>query len=279
MSLSFRKMHGLGNDFIIFDARREPFVLSDAEAIALADRHTGIGADTIAVIEPAEEEEAEAFIRFRNADGSVLGTCGNASRCIALLLMDESGRDKVRLATADGILECWRSGSDIAIDMGRPRLDWREIPLSQPADTLHLPILTPLADPVGVSMGNPHAVFFVEDAETVDLTAVGPVIEHAPLFPERINVEIATVTTPGRIRMRVWERGVGVTRACGSGACATLVAAVRRGLSGRQAVLDLDGGSLTIEWRPDDHVVMTGPAALVFTGEIDGSLFGRRASS
>ncbi|HLG90120.1 MAG TPA: diaminopimelate epimerase [Alphaproteobacteria bacterium] len=273
MALPFRKMHGLGNDFIVLDARVRPIALTPADVVALADRRTGVGADTIAVIEPARDREADLFVRFHNCDGGEIGTCGNATRCIAMLLFAETGRDRVRIATADGVLEAWRSGGQIAVDMGRPRLDWRDLPLAEPVDTLHLPISGPLADPVGVSMGNPHAVFFVPDAEAVDLPELGPAIEHAPLFPERVNVEVATVEAPDRIRMRVWERGAGITLACGSGACATLVAAVRRGLSARKATLVLDGGDLAVEWRDDDRVIMTGPAATSFIGEIDESLF------
>jgi diaminopimelate epimerase len=272
--IPFRKMHGLGNDFIVFDARIRPLALAAGAARALADRHTGVGADTIAIIEPARSHEADVAVRFINADGNDVGTCGNATRCIAALLFAETGRDTVRIATGAAALTAWRAeGGEVAVDMGRPRLGWRDIPLAMPADTLHLPLLGPLADPVGVNMGNPHAVFFVDDAEAVDLPSVGPAIEHDPLFPERVNVEIATVLAPDRIRMRVWERGVGITRACGSGACATLVAAARRGLTGRHAALLLDGGQLTIAWRDDDHVIMTGPAATSFTGEIDDSHF------
>ena len=272
MRLPFRKMHGIGNDFVVLDARVRPIALAPADIVAIANRRTGVGADTIVVIEPAEEEEADVFVRFHNADGSDIGTCGNATRCIAMLLFAETGRDRVRIATEDGLLEAWRAVDGIAVDMGRPRLKWSDIPLSEPADTLHLPLSGPLADPVGVSMGNPHAVFFVEDAEAIELTELGPAVEHAPLFPERTNVEIATIEAPDRIRLRVWERGVGITLACGSGACATLVAAARRGLAGRKATLVLDGGDLTIEWRADDHVIMTGPAITSFTGEIDETL-------
>lgn len=270
--LAFRKMHGLGNDFVVLDARARPIALAPADAVALADRHTGIGADTIVVIEPARDGRSDIFVRFRNSDGGEIGTCGNATRCVASLLFAESRRDRVRIETADGLLEAWRVEGGVAVDMGKPRLDWREIPLAEPVDTLHLPIAGPLADPVGVSMGNPHAVFFVDDPETVDLAELGPAIEHAPLFPEGVNVEVAAVETRSRIRMRVWERGAGITLACGSGACATLVAAARRGLSDRKATLALDGGDLTIEWRDDDRVIMTGPAATSFVGEIDDSL-------
>ena len=271
MTLPFRKMHGLGNDFIVLDARVRPIPLAPAEIVALADRRTGIGADTIVVIEPPRGG-SEIFVRFHNADGGEIGTCGNATRCVAALLFAETGRDRISIATRDGILEAWRSEGGIAVDMGRPRLDWRDIPLAEPTDTLHLPFSGPLTDPVAVSMGNPHAVFFLPDAESVPLTELGPAIEHAPLFPERVNVEVATVIARDRIRMRVWERGVGITLACGSGACATLVAAVRRGLSDRRAILVLDGGELAIEWRDDDRVIMTGPAATSFVGEIDPSL-------
>jgi diaminopimelate epimerase len=261
-------MHGLGNDFIVLDARLRPLALTPAQAVALADRRTGVGADTIVIIEPAEEEEADVYLRFINADGGESSTCGNATRCIAMLLFAETGRDRVRIATAAGLLDAWRADDGVAVDMGRPAFGWRDIPLSQEADTLSLPVEAASARPVGVNVGNPHAVFFVDDADQVDVASIGPGIEHHALFPERINVEFATVLAPDRIRMRVWERGVGITQACGSGACATLVAAVRRGLTDRKATLVLDGGELTIEWRDDDHIVMTGPAVLSFTGEI-----------
>jgi diaminopimelate epimerase len=271
MGIPFRKMHGLGNDFVVFDARNGGFAPSAADSIALTDRRTGIGCDTIVIMELAEE--ADVRVRFISPDGTEAATCGNGSRCVAALLFAESGRDTARILTGGGLLGCWRAGNDVSVDMGAPKVDWREIPLAEPADTLHLPFVNaPLSDPVGVSMGNPHAVFFVADAESIDLAEIGPRVEHAPLFPERVNVEIAQVLAPDRIRMRVWERGVGITRACGSGACATLVAAVRRGLTDRKAVLALDGGELAIEWRGDGHVIMTGPVATSFTGEIDERL-------
>jgi diaminopimelate epimerase len=269
MTIPFRKMHGLGNDFIVFDARQRPLAPTPAEIRALADRHTGIGADTIVILQPAADGQADISVRFINADGDDSATCGNATRCIARLLFAETGRDHVRIATGAGILDAWKQGELVAVDMGTPRLDWTEIPVAREADTLHLPLD---ADPVGVNMGNPHAVFFVPDAEAVDVSGLGSRIEHDPLFPERTNVEFATVQAPDRIRMRVWERGAGITRACGSGACATLVAAARRGLTGRKATLALDGGELTIEWRDDGHVIMTGPAATSFTGEIEDHL-------
>ena len=269
MTIPFRKMHGLGNDFIVFDARTRPLAPTPAEIRALADRHTGIGADTVVVIVPSQGEEADIAVRFINADGGEMSTCGNATRCIAILLFAETGRDHVRIATGAGILDAWKQGDQIAVDMGTPKLDWAQIPLARETDTLHLPIGD---DPVGVNMGNPHAVFFVTDAEVLDVAVLGSSIERDPLFPERTNVEFATILSSDRIRMRVWERGVGITQACGSGACATLVAAARRGLTGRKATLALDGGELTIEWRDDDHVIMTGPAATSFIGEIEDHL-------
>ncbi len=269
MATSFRKMHGLGNDFIVFDARSRPFALSAAAAAALADRRTGIGADTIVILDPAAPDEADIAVRFINADGQPASTCGNATRCVARIVFDETGRDHIRISTAAGVLDAWRTAGGVAVDMGAPRTDWRAIPLSGPADTLFAPLDTEFGRPTAVSMGNPHAVFFVDDADRVDLAAFGPGIERADLFPEGVNVEIATVTGPGRIRMRVWERGVGITRACGSGACATLVAASLRGLTGRSAVLVLDGGALDIAWRDDGHVIMTGPASTSFSGEVD----------
>jgi diaminopimelate epimerase len=269
MTIPFRKMHGLGNDFIVFDARTRPLDLTAAQAHALADRHTGVGADTIVVLDLPEEGQADIAVRFMNADGDDVGTCGNATRCVAKLLFAETGREHVRIATGAGILDAWKQGDLVAVDMGTPKLDWAHIPVAREADTLHLPIE---ADPVGVNMGNPHAVFFVPDAEALDVAALGAPVERDPLFPERTNVEFATVLTSDRIRMRVWEREVGITQACGSGACATLVAAARRGLTGRKATLTLDGGDLLIEWRADDHVIMTGPAATSFTGEIEDHL-------
>lgn len=272
MTIPFRKMHGLGNDFIVFDERSATLDLTAADAVRLADRHTGIGADTIVLLRKPDQPGADISVRFLNADGGEISTCGNASRCIAMLLFAETGRDRVRIATKAGLLEAWADGDRIAVDMGRPRLGWNEIPITADTDTLNLPAAGALPGAVGVNMGNPHAVFFVPDAEVVDVAGQGRAVEIDPLFPEGTNVEFATVISPARIRMRVWERGVGITQACGSGACATLVAAARRGLTGRKATLALDGGDLTIEWRDDDHVIMTGPAALAFTGVIDESL-------
>ncbi len=279
-------MHGLRNDFIVFDARNRPLALSAKEAVALADRRTGIGCDTIVVLEPPGDRDAEVSARFINADGGPSTTCGNATRCVGQLMLTETGKDRVRIATAGGVREVWRAAGGIAVDMGTPKLDWADIPLKEATDTLNLSVAHYLATPeladgiglgVGVGMGNPHVVFFVADPGAVDIATLGPAIERAALFPERTNVEFATVEAPSRIRMRVWERGIGITPACGSGACATLVAAVRRGLSDRKAILLLDGGPLDVAWRDDDHVIMTGPTKTSFTGVIGDDLLPGRA--
>lgn len=275
----FVKMHGLGNDFVVLDARSRALDLTPERVRALADRRTGIGCDQLVVIAPPKGRVSDATMLIFNADGSEVSACGNATRCVAWHLMRESGQPKVVIETRAGLLDAESRGEHlVAVDMGRPGLDWRDIPLAKAVDTLHLGIAVgPLSDPVGVSMGNPHAVFFVEDAEAVDLATFGPGLEHHALFPERANIEAAQVLSApdaalGRIRMRVWERGSGITMACGTGACATLVAAARRGLSPRKAEIVLDGGLLTIEWLPDDHVLMTGPVATSFTGTLDSTL-------
>jgi diaminopimelate epimerase len=213
-------------------------------------------------------------MRIRNADGGEVAACGNATRCIADLVMRERGRDRVVIETEAGLLDATAAGPErITVDMGPARLDWRDVPLARECDTLHVPLaLSPLADPVACSMGNPHATFFVADADAVDLAALGPVLEHDPLFPERANIGVVQVLSPTRLRFRVWERGTGITIACGTGACAALVAAHRRGFTGRRAEIVADGGPLDIEWRGDGHVLMTGPVATSFRGVLDASL-------
>jgi diaminopimelate epimerase len=271
---SFIKMHGLGNDFVVIDARAQPLALDAEQARAIADRKTGVGCDQFIVIEPARNGRADAAMRIRNADGGEVEACGNASRCVARLLMREQSKSRVVLDTAAGIIVAEDRGQGrVAVDLGPARLEWQDIPLARAVDTLHLDLeLGPLRDPVAVNVGNPHAVFFVPDAEALDLATLGPQLERHALFPQRCNVEAATVLSPTRIRMRVWERGTGITRACGTGACATLVAAVRRGLSERKADVVLDGGTLEIEWLANGHVRMTGPVATSFTGTLDESL-------
>lgn len=282
MTLPFRKMHGLGNDFVIVDARTTPLAVPPALIRAACDRHWGVGCDQFVVLEPppadsaaAETPLADLFVRFYNGDGSEAGACGNATRCVASLVMAERGSDRVVVQTIAGRLPAWRQDDGrIAVAMGRPKLDWQDIPLARAADTLAVPLeIGGLSAPVAVNMGNPHAVFFVPDAEAVPLSELGPRIETAPIFPDRTNVEICQVLAPDRLRMRVWERGAGITLACGSGACAAVVAAVRRGLTGRRVTVVLDGGPLEIDWREsDDILVMTGPVATSFTGTLDPGL-------
>ena len=266
----FVKMHGLGNDFVVFDARSEALPLDEARARAVADRHTGIGCDQMMVIEKPRQPGADVFMRIINADGAAVGACGNGTRCVAELLMREYGRDHVVIETQAGLLDAERrEGGQVAVDMGPARLDWRDIPLAKAQDTNHVALaLGPLTDPVCVSMGNPHAVFFVPDVQAIDLAALGPVLEHDRLFPERANIGIVQILSRDRIRLRVWERGAGLTLACGSGACAAGVAAHRRGLTERRVQVVVDGGELTIEWMRDGHVMMTGPVAISFTGAL-----------
>jgi len=270
MKILFHKMHGLGNDFVVIDVRHQDLALDAALARRIADRRAGVGCDQLILIEPPRDPLADAFMRIRNPDGTEVEACGNATRCVASLLMAEKGRDQVVIQTVAGLLDAEASPDGrVAVDMGPARLDWREIPLAEARDTLHLGIsLGQLSDPVGVNMGNPHAVFFVPDAESVDLAALGPPLERHPLFPAKVNVEIVQVLSPTRLRMRVWERGAGITQACGSGACAAVVAAARRGIAERKATVVLDGGALEIEWLKDGHVLMTGPVATSFTGTL-----------
>lgn len=260
--LRFRKMHGAGNDFVVIDSRGRAPVTTPALARALGDRNRGVGFDQLAELRDAEG--ADLTLDFWNSDGTMAGACGNATRCVTWLVMQEMGREALAIRTARGLLQARRENGEVWVNMGEPLIDWQGVPLSAAHDTLHLPLV---GDPVGVGMGNPHCVFLVADAEAVDLQALGPKIEHDPLFPERTNVEFASLTDPDHLRMRVWERGTGVTLACGSGACATAVAAARRGLTGRRVVLDVDGGTLIADWR-DDGVWLTGPVADVFTATL-----------
>lgn len=271
--MRFRKMHGLGNDFVIVDLRGGHPVPDAALVRAVADRRRGIGFDQFISIEDDPSGEIAAYMGIRNPDGSRSGACGNATRCVGHLLMAESGAERVRLRTDAGILSCWAApGGLVRVDMGRPKLDWREIPVAEASDTVRVdvkfgPLDAPaLWGPGAVNMGNPHAVFFVDDAEAFPVEKIGPMVENHPMFPERTNVEFCTVTGPNRMRMRVWERGAGITQACGSGACAAVVAGVRRGLVERRCVVTLDGGPLGIEWPEGGPVMMTGPVALSFEG-------------
>ncbi|MDE3079331.1 MAG: diaminopimelate epimerase [Paracoccaceae bacterium] len=265
--LPFLKMHGAGNDFVVIDQRGQGSIVTADLARAVGDRHRGVGFDQLVTIDT--DAQADARLVFWNSDGSQAGACGNATRCVAHLLMDETGRDALTLRTERGLLRAERLGNGlIRVNMGQPQLDWAEVPLARDADTLHLPMPN---DPAAVGMGNPHCIFFVPDAEAVDLTGRGPALEYDPLFPERTNVEFASLIGPDRLRMRVWERGAGVTLACGSGTCATAVAAARRGLTGRHVTVEVDGGTLQVDWA-EDGVWLTGPVAHVFSGVLDPSL-------
>ncbi len=267
MRVPFHKMHGAGNDFVVVDARAVAHDFTRARIAALANRHTGIGCDQFVTIHATHG--ADAMLRFFNPDGQEAGACGNATRCAADLLMREAGQDALRLQTQGGDLAAARlPDGRVRVDMGAVRLGWQDIPLAHPADTLHLDLP---GDPAAASMGNPHVTFF---NEALDQAAQrGPAVEHDALFPQGVNAGFAHVLDRGRIRLRVWERGAGLTLACGSGACAALVNASRRGLVGRSATVIVDGGELDITWREDGHVEMTGPVASAFEGEFDLAAF------
>ncbi|MCC6716704.1 MAG: diaminopimelate epimerase [Acetobacteraceae bacterium] len=272
METPFRKMHGAGNDFVVFDERPAPLGLTPARAAAIAHRRTGIGCDQFIVIEPPPPgSPADAFMRIRNPDGTEAGACGNATRCVASLLSAETGRPETIIQTIAGLLpSILLPDGRVTVDMGPARLAWSDIPLAAEMDTLHLPLaLGPLSDPAACSMGNPHATFFVPDVMALPVETLGPALEHNPLFPEKANIGFAEIQSPTRIRLRVWERAAGLTLACGSGACATIVNAARRGLTARRATIEVDGGILDLEWRQDGHVLMTGPVATSFCGTID----------
>jgi diaminopimelate epimerase len=278
-SVPFRKMNGLGNDFVVLDARSGPLALGPREAASIADRMTGIGCDQLIALEPSQQ--ADVFMRIWNADGGEVGACGNAARCVAALVSAERGRPDVTIETESAILGA-RVNADgsVTIDMGSPRFAWDEIPLGEPFhDTRRIELqLGPIDDPVlhspsAVNVGNPHCIFFVEDADAHDLGRFGPMLEHHPLFPERANISLAQVTAPDAIKLRTWERGAGLTRACGTAACAAAVAAARRGLTGRGLRVSLPGGDLHIDWRESDgHILMTGPYALDYEGKLPAGL-------
>ena len=259
--LPFMKMHGAGNDFVVIDSRGRGPVITAGLARALGDRNRGVGFDQLAEI--TDSHQANFGLVFWNSDGSQAGACGNATRCVSDYIMRDLGVDRVSLVTARGQLRAERAPDGrIWVNMGLPQLDWHSIPLSQEVDHLHLPLP---GNPVAIGMGNPHCVHFVPDAEAVELAVLGPRAERDPLFPQRTNVEFVSLIAPERLRMRVWERGTGITLACGSGACAVAVAAHLRGLTGRRVALDVDGGALDVDWR-EDGVWLSGPVARVFDG-------------
>ena len=277
--MQFYKMNGCGNAFVIADARGRgaPLVLAPERVQAIADPERGTGCDQVIALEDADPE-ADVFMRIWNADGSEVAACGNATRCAGWLLMRETGRGAAAIQTSAGLLRASRAqDGQVSVDMGPPRLDWQDIPLAERMDTRGIdikvgPIDAPILSlPGAVSMGNPHAVFFVNDIDAVAVETLGPMLEHHPLFPQGANIGFAQVLADDAIRLRVWERGAGLTRACGTGACAALVACARRRLAGRKARLILDGGTLIIEWRErDGHVIMTGPVELEHEGELAG---------
>jgi diaminopimelate epimerase len=271
--LPFRKMHGLGNDFVVLDARARPLELSGTQVRAMADRRTGIGFDQLLIIEPAQAD-GDVFMTVRNADGGVVSSCGNGARCIAAVVMDDLNKNAVVLETLAGPVAATRTKDGlVAVDMGPARLDWQEIPLAIAENTAHLDlVIGGLSNPVAVNMGNPHVVFFVKDVDDIDLSDLGPTIETHVLFPERTNVEVVEVIDRNHVRMRVWEWGVGTTQAWGTGVCAVGVAAARRDLTERTLTVTLDGGDLLVEWRDDGHVIMTGPVAETYSGLLDRSL-------
>ncbi len=264
---SFAKMHGLRNDFVVIDARESPVEFGEARARAIADRHTGIGCDQLIMVE--RSTQADVAMRIFNADGSEVEACGNATRCIPLFV----GRD-VTIETKAGILDARLAGDGASVDMGAPRFDWDSIPLAYAMDTLVLPTSWEnLPAPACVNVGNPHVIFFVDDLDAVDTARLGALLEHDPLFPARVNVNFAQMIAPSHIRLVVWERGAGLTQACGTGACATAVAAIRRGLAKGPVTVSLPGGDLVIDWLPGGHIQMTGPATHVFSGEADWEKF------
>ena len=260
--ISFMKMHGLGNDFVIVDSRGHGPVISAEIARGLGNRHLGVGFDQLAVI--SDSPQADVALTFFNADGSTAGACGNATRCVAQYEMQRLGCKTLSLITERGVLQACQEGALVSVNMGHPMLMWDEVPLAREMETLHLPLE---GRPTATGMGNPHCTFFVENAEAVDLAQLGPRFEHDPLFPERTNVQFANVMAQNRLRMRVWERGVGVTLASGSSSCATAVAAARLGLTGPKVEIQLDGGSIHIDWR-EDGVWMTGATMHVFDGQL-----------
>lgn len=273
----FRKMHGLGNDFVVIDTRTRPLQFRQSELERIADRRFGIGCDQLIMLEPSDQ--ADARMRIFNPDGGEVQACGNATRCVAHLLAEETGRNEARIETVAGLLVARREGADIAVDMGFPVLDWEKIPLSGAGqDTARIPLdLSALSPELphwfsAVNMGNPHGILFVKDTASIDIERIGPALEHHPIFPERANISFAEIRADGSIRLRVWERAAGATLACGTAACATAVAAQRLDLVKNDVRIHLPGGSLSICRSPQGRVIMTGPVALSFTGFIAPSL-------
>jgi diaminopimelate epimerase len=278
-TLHFRKMNGLGNDFVVLDARAHAIAIGPEEARTIADREHGVGCDQLIALEPSKK--ADVFMRIWNADGGEVGACGNAARCVAALVAAERGQPQIAIETVSGVIDAVvNADGTVTVDMGPPHFAWNEIPLAEPFhDTRRIELqIGPIDDPVlhspsVVNVGNPHCIFFVDDVEAYDLARFGPMLEHHPLFPERANISLAQVTAPDALRLRIWERGAGLTKACGTAACAAAVAASRLKLTGRKVKVTLPGGDLAIEWRESDgHILMTGPYALDYEGALPASL-------
>jgi diaminopimelate epimerase len=266
----FQKMHGLGNDFVVIDSRDDDLFISTELVKSLADRHCGVGFDQLAVIYKSKKTGAAAKLDFWNCDGSKSATCGNATRCVAKLLMDETKSNEIKLMTSHAVLTCKRLANDkISVNMGQPQSSWKDIPLTESCDTLHLPLE---GKPVATNIGNPHCTFFVEDIKKYNLEKIGTTYENHRLFKKKTNVQIAQVLSPKSIRVRVWERGVGVTMASGSSACAVAFAAKRLKLVGKKTEIILDGGKLDIELR-NDEIWMSGPTAHIFQGTLSNEFF------
>lgn len=278
MGLPFIKMHGISNNFVIVDCRKSGVMPDKKLMIAIMHRQTGVGCDQVIPIMPPETPGTDAFMRIVNyPTGNEAEACGNATRCVADYLMNDKGTDRVVIQTLGGLLECTRAENGlITVDMGVPRLEWHQIPVAKQCDTLHMPLKCSYKRvkdlPVGVNVGNPHAVFFVDDVDDLPVAEIGPELENDPFFPVKANIEFAKVLDRNTIRMRVWERDTGETQACGSASCATVVAGVRRGFVDRRCNVILNGGTLNFYWREtDNHLFMTGPVSYVFKGEM---LFG-----
>lgn len=269
----FIKMHGLRNDFIIVDGRRDPYRPTADEIIRICDRREGVGGDELVIVDPPraipESSAADAFVRIFNPDGCEVEACGNATRCVGWLLLHESEREEVAVDTLGGLLKCQQAGEkQVAVEMGKLRTEWQDIPLAREMDTLHLGIgAGPLQDPVGMNIGNPHAVFFVDDLDAIDMTIYGPRLQRHPLFPKEANIAAAQLIDARTLKLAVWERPGALTTACGTGACVAVGAAHRRGLPAeRHMTVNMPAGSVEIDLREDDTVVMTGPVAVCYTG-------------
>jgi diaminopimelate epimerase len=280
-TIPFRKMNGLGNDFVVLDARQKAISVAPEDARRISDRAEGPGCDQVIVLEPSKK--ADLFMRIFNADGSEVEACGNATRCIALLIAKESGRPDVTVETRAGLLKAQVENADsVVIDMGKPRFAWEDIPLAEPfADTTRIELqMGPIDDPIlhspsVANVGNPHAIFWVDDVEAYDLGRFGPLLENHPVFPERANISLAHVTSRNGLTLRTWERGAGLTKACGTAACAAAVAAARKGLTDRQVTVTLPGGNLFIDWTANGHILMRGPAELEFDGTLPAETLSR----